>query len=215
VIVEQDRDVAAASVWRGERVRLRAVEPEDWPWFAAWNEDDQVSRAADGIPFPESREAVKRWTERMATREPGNDRFRWLIVDGAGEPVGTINTHSCDRQSGTFSYGVAVAARWQGHGYAAEAVRLVLRYFFAELGYQKVNVHVYEFNEGSRRLHEQLGFVQEGRLRRMIFTGGRHWDTLVYGLTREEFAASGVGTLPAFAAPGTAVSGGASSALGK
>lgn len=196
---------AASSIWRGHRVRLRPVEPEDWRWFAAWGRDDEVSRAAESVPFPESGEAVKRWAERVATREWSDDRFRWLIVDlegeGEGEPVGTINTHSCDRRVGAFSYGVALSAGGQGRGYAAEAVRLVLRYYFEELGYQKVNVHVYEFNDASRRLHERLGFVREGRLRRQAFAGGRHWDVLVYGLTREEFAAGQAGELPVFAAP--------------
>lgn len=191
------------SIWRGHRVRLRPVEPEDWRWFAAWGKDDLVSRAADAIPFPESREAVRRWTERQATREPRNDRFRWVIapLGEEAEPVGTINTHSCDRRVGSFSYGVALAPGDEGHGYASEAIRLVLRYFFEELGYQKAEVHAYEFNAASRRLHERLGFVQEGRLRRMAFAGGRHWDVFAYGLLREEFAAEQAAKLPPFAAP--------------
>lgn len=198
---------AVPSIWRGHRVSLRPVEPTDWPFFAEWGGDDAVSRAAAEVPFPESREAVKRWTEEQATREPRDDRFRWLIVGGDGTPVGTINSHSCDRRVGSFSYGVALSARWQGRGYAAEAIRLVIRYYFAELGYQKVNVHVYEFNDGSRRLHEALGFVQEGRLRRMHFTEGRHWDTFVYGLTREEFAVAQAAKLPVFSPLGGACGG--------
>ena len=194
---------ASSSIWQGHRVCLRAVEPDDWPLFHAMNQDDQVARAAERIPFPQSREAVRRWTEQAATQEPTNDRFRWVIVDAADEPVGTINTHTCDRQSGTFSYGVALLPNAQGHGYAPEAIRLVLRFFFTELAYQKVTVHVYEFNAGSRTLHEDLGFVPEGRLRRMVYTAGRHWDTLVYGLTKEEFAAHHAAELPPFLPPTT------------
>ena len=127
-----------------------------------------------------------------------------MIVDRDDEPVGTINTHSCDRRVGSFSYGIALAPRAQGRGYGGEAIRLVLRYFFLELGYQKVHVHVYAYNDASRLLHEHLGFVQEGRLRRMAYTAGRHWDVLVYGLTREEFAAGQAAKLPALATPDAA-----------
>ena len=169
--------------------------------FHEANQDDQVARAVERVPFPQSREAVRRWTEQVATQEPTNDRFRWVIVNADDDPVGTINTHSCDRQSGTFSYGVAVLPTFQDRGYAPDAIRLVLRYYFAELGYQKVTVHVYEFNTGSRALHEALGFVPEGRLRRMVHTADRHWDTLVYGLTKEEFAASQAAELPPFPSP--------------
>lgn len=37
-------------------------------------------------------------------------------------------------------------------------------------------------------LHKKLGFVLEGRLRRMVFTGGHYYDELIYGMTQEEFA---------------------------
>jgi RimJ/RimL family protein N-acetyltransferase len=70
-------------------------------------------------------------------------------------------------------------------------VRLVLRYYFEERRYQKCSVYVYDFNAPSQRLHESLGFTQEGRLRRMLYSGGEHHDVLVYGITKEEFAANG------------------------
>jgi RimJ/RimL family protein N-acetyltransferase len=47
------------------------------------------------------------------------------------------------------------------------------------------------FCEGERiRLHERLGFVWEGRLRRVACTRGLHQDELVYRLTAEEFRAA-------------------------
>ena len=191
------------SIWWGHRVRLRPVEPEDWRRFAEMGGDDFVSRAAYVVPFPTSDAGVRRQTERTATEEPSNDHFRWAVVplDGADDPVGTINTHSCDRRVGAFSYGLAVASDARGRGYGSEAIRLVLRSYFDELGYQKAQAHVYEFNDASRRLHERLGFLLEGRLRRLNFTAGRHWDVLVYGLLREEFAAEQAAKLPPFAPP--------------
>ena len=74
-------------------------------------------------------------------------------------------------------------------GATREAILLVLRYFFGELRYQKVGATVYSFNEPSVRLHEGLGFGQEGRLRRELFTGGQYHDILLFGLTAEDFAA--------------------------
>jgi RimJ/RimL family protein N-acetyltransferase len=80
-----------------------------------------------------------------------------------------------------------VAEEHRHKGYASEAVFLILRYYFQERRYQKVNAMVDEFNEASLRLHRSLGFQQEGQLRRMAFTGGRYYDQLVFGMTREEF----------------------------
>ena len=46
---------------------------------------------------------------------------------------------------------------------------------------------VYAFNERSPRFHEKLGCTYEGRLRRMVFTNGRHYDEIYFGMTAEEF----------------------------
>ncbi len=178
------------SVWRSTAIRLRAVEPEDWPLFARWNEDDDSARRLYSIPFPQPEEAIRRWTAETASVRPDDDRMRWIIGIADGESVGTISTHGCDRRNGTFGYGVHVDAAYRGRGYAGEAIRLVLRFYFGELRYQKANVHVYAFNAASIGLHERLGFRPEGRMRRSVYTAGAFHDVLLYGLTDDEFMAS-------------------------
>ncbi len=176
------------SVWQGQRATLRAVEPGDWETFFEWDQDNQAARESYHIPFPRSREATKRWAEGVAMGGPEGDAFRWIIADLAGDAVGTINTHSCDRRHGCFGYGLAVRREQRRRGYASEAIRLVLRYFFQELRYHKATVHVYGFNEASILLHRKLGFREEGRLRDMVYTRGRYVDELIFGLTSDEWA---------------------------
>jgi RimJ/RimL family protein N-acetyltransferase len=177
------------SIWEGKRVRLRAVEPTDWQSFFDWNQDSEAARGMYYIPFPGSQESVKRWAEKQATQEPDDDKFFFVVETLGGEIVGSLNAHSCEPHHGTFAYGIGIRRSHQHRGYASEAILLLLRYFFLELRYQKATVEVYSFNDPSVRLHERLGFQLEGRLRRMIFTRGRHFDKLVFGMTVEEFVA--------------------------
>lgn len=187
---ESDTDArAVTSVWRGERMCLRAMEPEDWAAFFANNEDSEGARRSWFIPFPRSAAGQRRWAEEIALKTAENDAFRWVITDHENTVVGTINTHSCDRRVGSFSYGIGVFRQFGRRGYASEAITLVLRYFFAELRYQKCTVEAYDYNEPSIRLHERLGFQHEGRIRRVVFTHGRHCDAIMLGITAEEFAA--------------------------
>ncbi len=180
----------SGSIWQGERVRLRAIEPDDWPTYFAWNQDDEQARALYEVPFPGSEEAVKRWAEAESTRAREGDNVRFVIENEAGEAVGDLTTHHCDPRVGTLSYGINVRQEYRGKGYAVEAIRLVLRYYFEERRYQKVTVGVYSFNEASIRLHEKLGFQREGCLRRMVYTRGQFFDLIHFGLTAEEFAAA-------------------------
>ncbi len=175
------------SYWQGEKVHLRSVEPDDWQVFRDWNLDSESARSSYFIPFPQSSADLQRMANQLALQRGENDEFRFMIEDNAGKVIGTLNTHGAERRNGVFRYGVAVRREYWGKGYAVEAVRLVLAYFFDELGYQKCNVDVFDFNPASIRLHEKLGFVFEGQIRRSVFTNGRYHDSLIYGITVEEF----------------------------
>jgi RimJ/RimL family protein N-acetyltransferase len=179
---------SANSFWQGQKVRLRAIEPADWETYFAWNQDDEQARALYFIPFPQSQEAVKRFTEKEALRGPDADNFRFVVENNEREVVGDITVNQCDQRNGTFSWGVNIKQEQRRKGYASEALLLVLRYYFQELRYQKITVSIYSFNEPSIKLHESLGFQQEGRIRRAIYTKGQYFDVLLYGLTKEEFA---------------------------
>lgn len=178
------------NLFEGNLVRLRAVETADWEFFQRWTLDSEVARNDYMIEFPQSLDIGRAWAEAEARRGARNDEFRFVIETLAGQQVGSLNTHSCNPRHGTFMYGVSVLVQEQRKGYASEALKLVLRYFFEEKRYQKVNAEVYSFNEASIRLHESLGYTLEGRLRRMIYSQGEHHDTLIYGLTIDDFKAN-------------------------
>src|SRR5687767_1275319 len=109
--------------------------------------------------------------------------------DATGTAVGLIRTHNCNHHSGTFMYGLFVAAEHQRMNHASDAIRIVLRYYFGELRYQKVTATVNAYNKGSIALHEKLGFTKEGTISRMFYSGGEYHDVHWYGMTKEEWAA--------------------------
>jgi len=179
----------SAAGWEGERVRLRAIEPADLDAFVA-NDADAAGAQAGGRLFPpRSSSAAEQWIDQVTRASNDGDELRLAIEAlASGEVVGTLNTERCDPVSGTCSYGIDVFAWARRQGFGRDAIVVVLRYLFGERRYQKCTVGVYEFNAGSIAFHRALGFVEEGRIRRAHFSGGRHWDEVVLGLTAEEFA---------------------------
>jgi RimJ/RimL family protein N-acetyltransferase len=173
--------------WQGKRVRLRAVTSDDWKFFLDSDLETEFAQFTDNILFPDSAERLKKWTSELALAEPWKHEFRMMIENLHGTCIGTINTHTCDSRVGTFRYGLAIQREHRHKGYATDAIQLVLMYFFHELRYQKVNVNIYDFNIPSLELHKKLGFQEEGRLRRMVYTDGKFHDEIILGLTAEEF----------------------------
>ena len=95
-----------SNYWRGEKVRLGAVEPSDWQVFHTSNDDTAAARHHSQIPFPRSAERMKKWAEELSLTDPKDDAFRWVIENNEGQVVGMINTMQCDRRHGTFKYGL-------------------------------------------------------------------------------------------------------------
>lgn len=178
------------SFWQGKKIKLRAIEPSDAALFIRWNLDSKRARHLDFVWPPQSEAAVRRWVEARSQKKLENGAFHWIIENLSGAPVGSIATHSCSPRDGTFGYGIDVAPEHRRKGYAAEAIFLVLKYYFQELRYQKVTVPVHADNEASIALHEKLGFVREGTLRRTFYSQGRYVDVHWYGMTKEEWEAS-------------------------
>lgn len=176
--------------WQGRLVRLRGVEPSDAEAFARWNLDSEAARELEFTWPPVSLARVAKDTEELALKKFEAGDFVFVVEDGAGVAVGNVATHHCDQRAGTFMYGLYVAREHRRRGYAAEAVLLVLKYYFEELRYQKCTVGVHANNEASIALHEKLGFRREGTLRRVVYAGGRYLDSHYYGLTREEWEQS-------------------------
>ncbi|MFL6114929.1 MAG: GNAT family N-acetyltransferase [Catenulispora sp.] len=179
----------AASIWIGDKVRLRAREPEDVQAIPV-QENTADERSGWMIMPPRSRVATKKHFEKAAERRPGPETLEFDLVIARREDdlmVGGINVTGVNQINGTFAYGVGLISEHKGNGYAAEAVLLILRFMFYERRFQKCEAHVYDYNSASISLHRKLGFAEEGRLRRHLFLGGQYRDELIFGITADEF----------------------------
>ncbi|MBC7527660.1 MAG: GNAT family N-acetyltransferase [Chthonomonadaceae bacterium] len=181
-----------SNFWQGEKIRLRGVEGEDAATFHRWNLDSERGRWLDFIWPPVSLAHVEEWLKKTTLQALEEDSFHWLIENQEGIPVGSINTHHCNRRAGTFFYGIDIEEAHRRNGYAREAIEMVLRYYFGELRYQKANVHINAENLASIALHERVGFTLEGTLRSMSFSDNRFSDLLWFGMTLEEWKQKGL-----------------------
>ncbi len=173
--------------WQGEKTRLRPWRLEDAELrFLASLDSPTLALHQDGIVLPTSVELQWAWLEKAAgLQDDGMIHFAMDNLDGF--TVGWVTLHSRDQKNGTFGFGVAVYRAYRGHGYAVDAVRILLKYGFWEQRYQKCNSMCLHTNEASIRLHKKLGFIEEGRIRRNCFSNGEYQDEALFGMTREEF----------------------------
>ncbi|MGW3205761.1 GNAT family N-acetyltransferase [Streptomyces sp. NPDC001135] len=175
-----------ASSWTGERVRLRAIEPDDWTAFKCFADDD--GRRGGRLDLPRSAESCRAWAKEQAVAKCDDDRFRLAVESTAtGELVGTVGSHHTGPRSGWFEFDIAIAADHRRRGYATEALELLLRFMFAERRYHKCLATIFAHNEASLALTRRFGFIEEGRLREHVFFANRYHDLVMMGMLADEF----------------------------
>ena len=176
--------------WQGKKVRLRPLRIEDAEHSFITSLDSPSRRMLQlGIELPTSVELLRSSLEKYVGCKDADGMILFVIENLEGVNVGGISWHTREQKNGTFSFGIVVDRAHRRKGYAEDAVRILLRYAFWERRYQKCNSACVHANEASIRLHEKLGFVEEGRRRRQFFLKGEYYDDVLFGLTREEFDA--------------------------
>ena len=176
--------------WQAERVRLRPLRIEDAEQSFAGSLDSPSRQLLQlGIELPTSVELLKQKLEKYAGCKESDGVVVFAIESLDEVCLGGVSLHSCDDKNGVFSFGVSIYRQHRGQGFAEEAVRILLKYGFWEKRYQKCNSACLHNNEASIRLHKKLGFVVEGRQRRVTFLNGEYYDSILFGMLREEFDA--------------------------
>ena len=176
--------------WQGEKIRLRPMRKEDTDlWLAEDTDSEGIRTLNPGIELPKSVKDAEAFAERYADFNNSDERIMFSIETLDGELVGGINLTGIDQRHGTFYVGMRLYRPFRGKGYAMEAKTILLRYAFYELRLHKYNTRCLETNEAMIRHAQRLGCQEEGRIRECVFTNGRYYDDLLFGLTKEEFEA--------------------------
>jgi RimJ/RimL family protein N-acetyltransferase len=175
--------------YRGELVRLAAIEPEaDAEVFAEWFDDPMATRLAGFRPvWPMNRASAQERLEEWVKASPGTINFaaRTIADDRLVGGIGLMDINGAD---GHAQLGLSIYKQddW-GHGYGREMIVLALRYAFNELNLYRVWLTTPGFNERAMKLYEKLGFRHEGRGREHILLDGTRWDVIYMGMLRDEF----------------------------
>lgn len=73
-----------------------------------------------------------------------------------------------------------------GHGWATEAVQLLVEYLFATKKQHRIQLVIVPENSASIRVAVKCGFVSEGKARGAFFNDGRSQDVLIFSLLRTD-----------------------------
>ena len=151
--------------------------------YIGWLNDPEVNRYLETRWVNQGRNTIKAFLEKM---EQSNDSVLFGINRlKDGKHVGNIKIGPVERYHlyADISYFIGDRSAW-GQGLATEALSLVTRFGFDEMGLYKCKAGVYSSNKGSIRVLEKVGYQLEGRLRDEFLGEDGREDKLVYGMKK-------------------------------
>ena len=168
------------------RLTLRPRRPSDADALFLTMADPDMMRWWSRAPF----EYVEDLREYFANDDQSNWRS-WAIVR-AGEELAIGFVAAGQKREGVSEIGYLLAREAQGHGYAREAVTMLIDQLFVE-GQRRIFADTDPDNQPSIALLTRLGFTLEGRLRAEWKTHIGVQDSLIYGLLAEEWSSRTAG----------------------
>lgn len=175
----------------GNRVRLRAIEKEDLPYYVKWLNDPEVKEGLAKI-LPLSLADEMQWFEALAKRDPYEKpmaleiqpdpvKDSWIFVGGGG----LIDIDWVNRFA---EIGIHIGDKtYWSQGYGTRAIKLILKHGFNNLNLHRLWLRVYASNQRAIRVYEKAGFVLEGKFREGRYLDGKYVDVMIMSVLKNEW----------------------------
>lgn len=124
----------------------------------------------------------------IETYETTKDPHYFAILDVSGQAVGIASLMRIKPDAGSIEVGgIAYAPVLQRSLASSEAMFLLMRYAFDDLGYRRYEWKCDALNGPSRSAALRLGFQYEGTFRQALVYKGRNRDTAWFGITDQDW----------------------------
>jgi RimJ/RimL family protein N-acetyltransferase len=136
-------------------------------------------------------DSAQAWAATLSAVARLTDALFYAIAPaGSAQPVGVASYLRIEPAMGSIEVGhLAYSPQLQRHPAATEAMYLMMRHVFDELGYRRYEWKCDDRNQASRRAALRLGFRFEGIFRQHMVIKGRNRDTAWYAILDSEWPA--------------------------
>ena len=164
-------------------VKLRRAEPRDLDFLVELMTQEDVEENL-AVVRPRDRDGLAAEIKRSQAEPQEFGRF---VIEVDGRPAGLVGFEVANRRSRIANLGsLAVHPDFRGRRLADEAARIFQRHLIFDLGYHRLQLEIYGFNERAMRHAERAGFVKEGVRRKAYDRHGEWVDGVIYGLVPED-----------------------------
>mgnify|MGYP000660449817 CR=1 FL=1 len=169
---------------KGERVYLRALEPEDLELIYAIENDESVWEVSQ-TQTPYSRFLIKQYLDNCHKDIYEVKQLRMVICTTAHVAIGFVDLFDFDPKNDKVGLGILILSNQRGQKYGEEALRLIVDYGFKNLNLRQIYANVLEDNLPSINLFEKIGFVAAGLKKDWVLENGTYKNEYLFQLIKD------------------------------
>lgn len=169
-------------ILQGEKVRLRALEPEDLEFlYTIENNSDFWEVSHTQTPF--SKFTLKQYIENSHLDIYEAKQLR-LIIESTetSASLGMIDLFNFNPQHKRAGVGIIISQKFQNSGFASEALSLLTTYSFKILNLHQLYANITPDNKKSIAVFEQCNFKNTGEKKDWLFVDGDYKNELTFQL---------------------------------
>jgi RimJ/RimL family protein N-acetyltransferase len=173
----------------GEKVNIRTIHEDDLPdlWRLMYGEKNPEWKKWDAPYYPFERQPYDHFVVTFSKNIEG-DLPRFMAIEIEGTLKGTVSYYWEYKPTKWLECGIAIYdPDYWAEGYGTEAVRLWVDYLFKKIEIPRIGLTTWSGNRRMMRCAEKCGFTLEGRLRKVRYYNGTYYDSMRYGVLREEW----------------------------
>lgn len=171
-----------------DRLILRAFQSEDAEqMFYNWASDSRVTKYLTWSTH-ENVEVSKQILDSWINEKDNPQNYQWAIVLKAiQEPIGSISVVKMDENTESVTIGYCIGYSWWGQGITAEALQMLITFFFEEVQVNCVNACHDPRNPNSGRVMQKCGMTYEGTWRAGGVNNQGICDKCWYSILKEDY----------------------------
>ncbi len=182
---------------KSEKVTIRDWKTKDFKVYRYWHSGQQEWMKFNGPYYPqksdsEINEQLHTLLRQMKEANFPTPRKRVVIATQETDTlIGTLSWYWQSEETNWLSIGIAIYddGFW-GKGLGEEALGIWCQYLLDTLpNIVRLDLRTWSGNTGMMVLAEKLGFQLEARFRKARIVDGKYYDSIGYGILREEWEA--------------------------
>ena len=172
-------------ILQGEKVNLRALEPEDLD-FLYTSENNTNFWQVSNTQVPFSKFVLKQYLENAHQDIYEAKQLRLIIEESkTNTAIGMIDLFDFNPQHRRAGIGILVHKKFQNSGFASDALSIFIPYCFKILNLHQIFANIISNNQQSIRLFSNFNFKKIGIKKDWLFIDGVYNDEFIFQLINE------------------------------